>query len=346
MSDLGFKALKDAEFPLFAGVDVGGTNIKLGIVDNQGQTLLRHKVPTEQERGPADAMQRASQQLSSMVAELEIRTEDIAAVGLATPGTMDLKTGILLHPHNLPTWWEFPIRDCLQNACGYPVWFGNDASVAAYGEFWVGRGMEYHSIVFFTLGTGVGGGIIIGTLSIDGENSAGSELGHTIIDFTETGRMCGCGQRGHLEAYASGKAVVQRTMEELEGGVHSRLRERLDQAGELTPLMVAEEADRGDELARKIVFDTARYLGIGAVNVMHTIDPGAVIFGGAMDFGGANSQLGMEFLNRIREEIRQRAFPVLAERTHVDFATLGGDAGYIGAAGMARVGLQQANGSP
>ncbi len=328
------------ERPLFAGVDVGGTNIKLGIVDNQGQTILKRSIPTDEEQGPAAAMERVAEQIGKMTAELKLPADGITAVGLATPGTMDLKAGLLLHPHNLPHWWEFPIRDCLREFCHLPVWFGNDANVAALGEFWVGIGSNHQSIAFFTLGTGVGGGIIIDSHVIEGENSAGSELGHTIIDYTGTGRMCGCGQRGHLEAYASGKAVVQRTMEQLTQGSKSRLSDRLAQAGELTPLMVAEEAERGDSLAREIVLDTAKYLGVGAVNVMHTVDPSAVIFGGAMNFGGSNSELGMEFLNRIRQEVRERAFPVLVERTHIDFATLGGDAGYIGAAGMARNGQQ------
>jgi glucokinase len=123
----------------------------------------------------------------------------------------------------------------------------------------------------------------------------------------------------------------------------SRLQARLQQDGELTPLSVAQEAEAGDALATEVVLDTARFLGIGAVNVMHIIDPGAVIFGGAMNFGGHDSPLGQRFLARIREEVRARAFPVLAERTHVDFASLGSDAGFIGAAGIARAGFRKRN---
>ena len=125
--------------------------------------------------------------------------------------------------------------------------FANDANAAAFGEFWVGSGSEYHSIVLFTLGTGVGGGIIIGDLSIDGENSHGSELGHMIIDYNDTARLCGCGQRGHLEAYASAKGVIQRTLEALEQRRTARCTSAWQQAGEMTPLMVAEEAEAGDE---------------------------------------------------------------------------------------------------
>ena len=340
MSTPEVKSSSDDTSRVFAGVDVGGTNIKLGIVDDDGRTLVRHSIPTEEERGPVDAMRRASDEIERMLEESNRQPSDLVAVGLATPGTMDIEAGLLLHPHNLPNWWDFPIRDCLREASGHPVWFANDANAAAFGEFWIGSGLEYRSIAFFTLGTGVGGGIIIGSLSVDGENSAGSELGHTIIDCTDTGRMCGCGHRGHLEAYASAKAVVKRTEEALDAGAESSLHDQRRQ-GPLTPLVVAQQAEAGDALARQIVMDTAMYLGIGAVNVMHTVDPGAVIFGGAMTFGGEQSALGQSFLDRIRQEVVSRAFPVLAKRTQIRFATLGGDAGYIGAAGIARAGVNQ-----
>ncbi|MCA9147784.1 MAG: ROK family protein [Planctomycetales bacterium] len=328
--------LAEATPPFFAGIDVGGTNIKIGIVDDLGRTCAYRHVPTMEPRGPQDAMERAAATLREMSKEIGMRDEDCVAAGLATPGTMDIAKGILLQPHNLPTWWGYNVRDSLQAACGRPVSFANDANAAAFGEYWVGSGSEFHSMVLFTLGTGVGGGTIIGDLSVDGENSAGSEFGHTIIDYKESARMCGCGQRGHLEAYASAKAVVLRALEELTADPSSRLHERLQKDGDLTALSIAQEAEAGDPLAHHIVMDTAKYLGIGAVNVMHIVDPGAVIFGGAMNFGGHDSALGREFLNRIRQEICHRAFPVLAEKTHIDFARLGSDAGFIGAAGIAR----------
>jgi len=196
--------------------------------------------------------------------------------------------------------------------------------------------------LLFTLGTGIGGGIIIGDLSIDGENSAGGELGHTIIDYNDDARLCTCGKRGHLEAYASATAVIRRTEESLSAGESSSLSGRLAKGQELTPLLISEEAERGDRLSREIVLDTARFLGIGAVNVMHTVDPSIVVLGGAMNFGGHETELGRAFLERVRQEVAERAFPVLAERTKIDFASLGGDAGFIGAAGIARLAYRRA----
>lgn len=329
----------DAKRPLFAGVDVGGTNIKLGIVDDAGRTLGRTSIPTEVEQGPEDAMKRARQGLDELLGQAGIGIDDIAAVGLGTPGTMDIPHGILLEPPNLPTWHHFPIRDRLESLTGKIVSFANDANAAAYGEFWVGGGQHYHSIVMLTLGTGVGGGIIIGDLSIDGENSHGSECGHIIIDYHDDARMCSCGRRGHLEAYASATAVIHRTEELLANTTRpTTIREKLA-AGkeELTPLLLMREAEAGDEVSLELILDTARYLGVGIVSLMHTIDPGTVILGGAMNFGGHATPLGRQFLERVRREVRLRAFETLVERTVVDFAHLGGHAGYIGAAGIARM---------
>ncbi|MCA9213775.1 MAG: ROK family protein, partial [Planctomycetales bacterium] len=186
--------------PLFVGVDVGGTNIKFGLVDDVGKPLAKHHIPTQQEKGPEDAMQRCTDVMHRLVADAGFDFAEVAAVGLATPGTMDLDNGILLQPHNLPEWWEFPIRDCLRKLCKKPVEFANDANAAAFGEYWIGSGADYASIALFTLGTGVGGGVIVGDMTLVGEHSAGSELGHTVIDYNSTARLCGCGQRGHLEA--------------------------------------------------------------------------------------------------------------------------------------------------
>jgi len=322
--------------PYFLAIDVGGTNLKFGIVDDNGHTLGRCSVRTEQEKGPEDACQRMNQVGRKLAIDCSVDMDDVARVGLATPGTMDVAAGMLLQPHNLPDWWNFPIRDHLESVIGKPVSFANDANAAAYGEYWVGSGAEFRSMVLFTLGTGVGGGIILDGKSVDGEHSHGSECGHMYVDSGPTARMCGCGQAGHLEAYVSAKAVVQRTREALPRNRQSTIADRLEAGEELTPLLVAQEADRDDRLALEIVMETAMYLSLGVVNMMHIIDPDAVILGGAMNFGGHATAVGRRFLERLRRDVRMRAFPALVDVTYIDFATLGGHAGYIGAAGIAR----------
>jgi glucokinase len=266
-----------------------------------------------------------------------VKRAQIARVGLGTPGTQDIPAGLLLDPPNLPGWTNFPIRDTLSHHCQLPVSYANDAGAAAYGEFWVGRGKDLSSMVLFTLGTGIGCGIIVDDVSIDGAHSHGAECGHIIIDYHENARPCSCGRTGHLEAYCSAISVVKRTDEALRQGRPSSLTSRLKEEGTLTPLMLTEEAEAGDELALEIILETARYLGVGVVSVMHTIDPAGVVLGGAMDFGGPRTALGRRFLERVQQEVTLRAFPVPAERTTIEYALLGGDAGYIGAAGIARL---------
>lgn len=329
--------LQQAQRPFFLGVDVGGTNIKIGLVDDLGHTLAFSSLPTEQEHGPQFAVQRTARCCQKMLADLGLSVADVLALGLGTPGTMDIPAGMLLEPPNLPAWSNFPIRDALATAIGLPVTFANDAGAAAFGEFWVGSGKEYHSVVLLTLGTGVGGGIIIGDLSIDGENSHGAECGHIIIDSRADARRCSCGQLGHLEAYASATALIKRAAEAISAGRQSSLQASLASGEDLSGRLVAKAAESGDSLALELVLETADYLSIGIVTFMNTIDPAAVILGGAMNFGGHDTPLGRRFLDRIQTEVRKKSFPVLAQRTVIDFARLGGDAGYIGAAGLARL---------
>ena len=329
-------SLDESQPPLYLGVDLGGTTTKIGLVDDLGRVVEQTEMPTGHERGPDDAVQRIAQAIEQLDVRARPSAKPVAAIGLGTPGTMDLPGGTMLEPPNLPSWRQFPIRDRLAEATGKPVVFCNDATAAAFGEYWVGSGREFRSMILLTLGTGVGSGVILDGDSLDGENSHGAECGHIIIDCSDTGRPCTCGRRGHLEAYCSALSVVKRTEEALAGGAASSLAERLQRGEKLTTLLLAEEAGRGDALSLRIVLETAKYLAFGIVTLLHTIDPAAVVLGGAMNFGGPGSALGKRFLQRVREVVRENAFPVPAARITIGFASLGGSAGLIGAAGIAR----------
>jgi glucokinase len=215
---------------------------------------------------------------------------DVAAVGVATPGTMDIPAGVILDPPNLKPWQNVPVRRHVEQEFGLPTAFQNDANAAALGEFWAGAGRGTHSMVLFTLGTGVGGGIVLGGQVLTGEHSHGAEVGHIKIEMTAP-RQCGCGRWGCLEAYASATAVVKRAREALDRDAGpSSLRGR---DGELTARAVFEAAAAGDALAGRLVEETAFYLGVGAVNLMHVIDPDMIVFGGGMIAAGEG------FLGRI-----------------------------------------------
>ncbi len=331
-----FISAEEAQAPYFVGVDLGGQSIKIGLVDDRGRPLSWLNIPTDVERGGEAACQRMAEGIDRVIGEARVDKSKVAYVGLGSPGTMDIPAGKLLLPVNLKGWEYFPIRDRLAYHCKKPVAFVNDGAAAAYGEFWVGAGQAMNSLVLLTLGTGIGCGIIVGGFSIDGENSHGAECGHIIVNPAPDARWCNCGQRGHLEAYSSATAVVRRTQEMLDAGLKTSIRSRVETGETLTPKLVAEEAQAGDSLANEIVLETAFWLGIGLVNLIHTIDPSGVLLGGAMTFGGSESELGRRFIGRIREVINARAFALLAERLQMDFASLGADAGYIGAAGIAR----------
>jgi glucokinase len=317
--------------PLYVGVDVGGTSIKGGVTDDNGKVLSTVNLPTEAHKGQQHGLAQMAQTVRQAVAGAGVALERIAALGVATPGTMDIPAGIILDPPNLKPWRNVPVRDHLQSVFRIPVAFQNDANAAAFGEYWTGAGKGMHSLVLFTLGTGVGGGIIWNNRVVEGEHSHGAELGHMRIELTRP-RQCGCGRDGCLEAYASATAVVKRTQEALRDSADgsSSLHMLWREQGGITARDVFAAALEGDGLADRIVEDTAFYLAVGATNLMHTIDPDMVVFGGGMIAAGE------QFLKRIRRYVQQFAFPVPAARTRIEFASLGSDAGFIGAAGCAR----------
>jgi glucokinase len=315
--------------PCYLGIDLGGTNVKAGVVDDQGRVLSSLSGPTEAVRGPDAGVTTLARLGRKAVDQSGVGWDHIAGVGLGSPGFMNIAAGMLLNPPNLPGWDDFPLRDRVADALGRPVAFQNDANAAAFGESWVGAGRGARSLVLFTLGTGVGCGIVLDGQIVEGRHSHGAECGHQVIQM-DGGRLCPCGQYGHLEAYASATALVQRAIEALaESDEPTPLRKRLAE-NELTARSIDEAADAGDSLARRLMVETARYLAVGAINVMHTIDPDLVLFGGGMTASGP------VLIDNIRTFIRSLAFPTLAREVRVEYATLGGDAGFIGAAGWAR----------
>ena len=322
----------------FVGIDLGGTNIKIGVLNDSGETLSYVTTPTFVERGPEDATKRMAEAVHEAIKQANLTPADVAQVGLGSPGTLDLPSGSLVRPSNLPGWNFFPIRDKLAEYSGLPVTFAHDGPAAAFAEYWVGAGKGEEGLILLTLGTGVGCGIVLDGRVWNGTHSHGGEAGHNLIDTSENARWCKCGQRGHLEAYASATGVANRTIDYVEAEFKTSLSERVRNRtrNDEVPKMVFEEAEKGDEVAIRIVKETARYLSHGMISLIHTIDPSCILLGGAMTFGGSETATGRLFLQAVEEETRSRIFLHLAERVRIGFATLGNAAGYIGAAGLAR----------
>ncbi len=339
--------VKDAKPPFFVGVDVGGTSIKIGVVDDYGRSIdsgevdeegnHRRFVSIKTEPHPQTASELIAASVHELLNRLHIEKNQCCAVGLGIPGTMDMVTRKLRQPPNLHSWEDFPVCDELSKAVGYPVTFCNDANAAAYGEYWVGSASGKPSMALLTLGTGIGCGIIIEGRSIGGATGYGGECGHLVIDCHDDALLCGCGQRGHLEAYASATGVARRTID-LTDRRESSLRSKISpetRLGEIAKIVYT-EAEKGDALAFEIVMDTAKYLSLGIVSLLHTVDPACILLGGAMTFGGPDCSLGQRFLAQVTKEVKNRAFKAIANNVVVDFAMLGSDAGFIGAAGLAR----------
>jgi glucokinase len=337
MADRALVPLAEATRPLYAGVDLGGTNIKAALVDDRGRTVAFHTEPTHADRGPEEAAARMGRAVHTLASLAGIATADIARVGLGSPGPLDIPRGTIVRAGNLPGWDDFPLRDRVAAHAGREVTFANDANAAGYGEFWVGSAQGASSLVLLTLGTGVGGGIIIGEVNVEGAHSHGSECGHILVDPAPTARRCPCGQPGHLEAYTSATSLKAMVRERIAAGATGSLAAAVAAGEDLTPILIAREAERGDPLATDVLMEAARWLGIGIVSLMHAIDPEAVVIGGAMTFGRERNPVGRAFLERVKREVHGRTFPVLAERTSIRYASLGGDAGSIGAAGLARL---------
>jgi glucokinase len=311
---------------LYVGLDVGGTTMKAAVVNDAGKPLSKPAVlDTNPERGQAAGLETMCETIRQAVAAAKLTMKDITAIGVATPGLMDIRKGLILDPPNLKPWKNVPVRDHVAQVFGKPTAFQNDANAAAYGEFWVGAGKEVTSMVLFTLGTGVGGGIILGDLILEGQHSHGGELGHLRIESPATGRLCGCGHRGCLEAYASATSVVKRTREELASfRGPSTLKEYFTANDDvLTSKVIFDHAAAGDALAQKIVDDTAYYLALGTSAMLA--------------IGGGMVAAGEKFLRKVSEYTVRFGLPHPAKGVIVRYAKLGSDAGFIGAAGCARL---------
>jgi glucokinase len=314
----------------YVGVDVGGTSIKSGVVDDAGSPLSVVMLPTEAARGQEHGLAQIAEAIRQAVLVANLRLDHIAAIGVATPGPLDIGAGIVLEPPNLKPWRNVPVRRHIEEAFGLPTAFQNDANAAAYGEFWCGAGRDAQSIVMFTLGTGIGCGIVLDGTILEGRHSHAGEVGHVRVELTNP-RRCACGRLGCLEAYASATAIVVRTLEALAAQPGKSILAVEEKAGsELSARQVFEAAAAGDRTAQKIVSDTAFYLAVATANMMHTIDPDMIIFGGGM------IAAGRPFLDQIRCHVGELAFPVPAMHTAVCYAQLGSNAGFIGAAGCAR----------
>jgi len=309
------------------GLDLGGTNMVGAALTTGGDLLAKSKIPSEVSKGPGHVIDRIVACLSDVLAQSGCSREDVLAAGIGSPGPLNPYTGVVYTTPNLPGWKDVPLADELREKLGVAVFVENDANSAAYGENWLGAGRDCKDLVCLTLGTGIGGGIILNNELIRGLDGTAAEIGHMTIEMN--GRKCGCGNHGCLEAYASATGIVNRTREAIEGGGETILTEMVPELGDLTAKDVSIALERGDDLARRIMTETGEILGIGIATLVNLLNPEVVVLCGGVIAAGE------PLFKPVRETVKKRAFPAPVARVHIVPSVLGDDAGVIGAAGVA-----------
>jgi len=308
----------------YLGIDLGGTFIKGGIVDGEGKILLRDKVPTESEKGSDGVVSNIVSLCRSLMEKLDISVSDLVGVGMGIPGTVDSKRGEVVYANNLG-WQNFVITDKISEALGLPVKIANDASVAVLGESRFGCGKGYRHVVMITLGTGVGGGLLLNGNLFEGNHSAGGELGHMVI--VKDGEPCTCGRRGCIEAYASVTALIRDTKRAMEKNPESKLWEigSLDAVTGKTAFDYLEK----DQTAKAVVDRYLEMVGVSIVNMANLIRPEIIILGGGI------CAEGERLLRPLREMLaREIHGGDTGPAVKIVTAELGNDAGLLGAAAL------------
>jgi glucokinase len=309
------------------GIDIGGTNLVVGSVAEDGSTVLATaSEPTHSEAGATDVLDRLVGLAQRAIAATRQAAPgaEIIGLGVGAPGPLDTKRGIVLLTPNLG-WVNMPLRQIIHDRMGLPAALDNDANCAVLGEWWVGAARGARHAIGITIGTGIGGGLILDGRLYHGASDVAGEIGHTTID-TE-GRRCKCGNYGCLEAYASGPNIALRAVEEIEAGADSSLRTLVaGDLGKITAQTVYQAAADGDELALEIVNDTAKFLGVGIGNLLNVFNPEVVVVCGGVTLAGPH------LFEPLRREVARRAFKPAVAACRIVPGELAGTAGVFGAA--------------
>ena len=315
------------------GVDLGGTAIKALAVTGAGRILARTARPTEVSAGHA----RVVKNLAAAIQDLDARMRAdpsassghalVPTIGVGVPGVLDTERGLVIASPNFPDWNGFPLRDRLQEACGRPVAIENDANAAALGEQWLGSAKDARSFLFITVGTGIGGGLILDGKLWRGEGGRAGEFGH--LKVAPDGRLCGCGSRGCLEQYANAAALERYALEALEQAKAGPLRAlAMDRPDAIDPDAIAQAAREGDATARSAYRQFAVYLSMGIADAVNLLDLRCYIIGGGI------SEAFDLFAPWLREEIAARIYGVSIDEIEIRKAACGNDAGGLGSASL------------
>ncbi len=319
---------KNSEKKYSIGVDLGGTNIVCAIVNYQGKIVNRLKVPTLAERGKEATIKRIIETIHENIVQSSVVPDDIIGIGIGAPGPLDVKRGMINFAPNLPGWRDVPLRKILEDEFNMKVVLENDANAAAWGERCFGAGQGVNNLVCFTLGTGIGGGIIIDGKIYHGNNYGAAELGHMTVN--KDGPRCNCGNYGCLEAYSSATGIKNRIKNRIREGIKSDFlnfdEDKLFESLRLKSIF--ESARKGDRLTSIVVEEAISYLGIAIANITNILNPEMVVL-----VGGITNE-GEKLLIPLKGEVKKRAFYSNYKSLKIVIGELGGNAGVLGAAAL------------
>ncbi len=308
------------------GVDFGATNLKVALVDSKGTVESKRECPTAASRGPDAVIADLARLAESSRGDAPDGT-DLVGVGVGAPGPISHRMGMIVRSNNLPGWSNVRLRDRLQDKLGLRVTLDNDGNVAAFGEYWVGAGEQTGDLVMLTLGTGVGGGVVLNEAILHGHFENAAELGHMIVSLD--GLQCSCGQRGCLEQYASASAVARRVNEAIQQGESKVLSDAVSSGQVIDAEWVVRYAREGNAVCLRIWNEACFYLAAACINIQRFYNPARIVFGGGM------SRAGGFLLDSIREHLGRQKSSTDSNLPEITLAKLGHEAGVIGAAHLA-----------
>jgi glucokinase len=315
---------------IYIGCDLGGTNIKAGLVDlEKGAVLLSRSIPTLAHEGQTNVMERMIDLIRSLVQEGKDISQVVQGIGVSAPGPLDLDKGEIVFLTNFPGQWkDFPLGKTLESALNLPISLLNDVRAITYGEFCFGAGKDLDRMACFAIGTGVGGGLIIDKQLVLGFSGTAGELGHMTIN--PSGPRCGCGNYGCLETYTSGPAISSLAARIVRQGIATQIAEMVDfDLNKITPKIVAQAALNGDKIACEIWDTVGNYLGIGIANICVAFGPQRVVLSGGV------AAAGDLLINPIKKTLQERVHVMPIDQVEIVISTLGNDAGILGMASWA-----------
>ena len=316
--------LGDKGQKLILGVDLGGTKIAAALATTQGEIVARGRRPTPAQAGPDAVINSVCATINEVLSAKELQPSRLSGIGIAAAGIIDSANGKVIFSPNLPGWHEVPLREAIEQRFGIPAYLGNDANLAALGEWHFGVGEKMTNLIYVTVSTGIGGGIIADGKLYTGACGAAGEIGHMTIDVN--GPRCRCGNIGCWETLASGTALAREAVKRITEGARTSIIELV--GGDVSKIdanIVGLTAKQGDELAQELVSRLGYYFGVGLANLVNIFNPELILVGGGV------AKMGDLLLQPAIKVVKERAFSTSANAVEIKPATLGDDSGILGA---------------